>query len=390
VTDAGGRLFTSAFVALTLSDLSYFIAAGVLIGLTPFFVTGPLGSDTLGLGLALGAFSVTTLVLRPITGRAADRAGRRPLLLIGAGLFAVMIAAHLLVQDLWLLVLVRVLLGVAEALYFVAAFAALADLAPPNRAGEALSWNSIALYAGIALGPLIGQLLLEWQGFAAVWLGGTTFAALAAVLALRVPETRPPRPPDTQSASLIHPAAIRPGLGLCVGVGAAAGFLALGGLRAASIGVETWSVVPLVYGLVVVGCRVMFAKLPDKVPSLRLAAGSLAACSVGLLLLGVTRGATGVLAGAVVLALGVAFLTPAVFAAIFTIVPAQERGAAAGTATVFIDLGLGGGPLLLGYLADGGGIPFAFLAAAVLTALGAVLLLAPIRLARFGGPPRQV
>jgi hypothetical protein len=35
-------LFAAAFVALTLSDLAYFVAAGVLIGVTPFFVAGPL------------------------------------------------------------------------------------------------------------------------------------------------------------------------------------------------------------------------------------------------------------------------------------------------------------------------------------------------------------
>jgi MFS family permease len=40
-----------------------------------------------------------------------DRSGRRRLLLAGAGLFAVMIAAHLLVHQLWVLIVVRLLLG---------------------------------------------------------------------------------------------------------------------------------------------------------------------------------------------------------------------------------------------------------------------------------------
>jgi MFS family permease len=50
-------------------------------------------------------------------------------------------------------VILRLLLGMAEALYFVAGFAALADLAPPGRAGEAQSFNSLAVYVGIATGP---------------------------------------------------------------------------------------------------------------------------------------------------------------------------------------------------------------------------------------------
>jgi MFS family permease len=104
-------LFTPAFVALTLSDLAYFIAGGALIGVTPFFVTGPLGGGPAAVGLAVGAFSVTTLVLRPLAGRWADRHGRRPLLIGGALLFALLVVGHLLVTDLAWLVVLRLLLG---------------------------------------------------------------------------------------------------------------------------------------------------------------------------------------------------------------------------------------------------------------------------------------
>ena len=161
IEPSSARLVTPAFVALTLSDLAYFSAAGVLIAVTPLFAIGPLGSDETGVGVAMGSFSLTTLLLRPLAGRWTDRRGRRALLVGGASLFAVGVLGHYLVTGLLMLVTLRVLLGAAKALYFVAGFAALADLAPPGRAGEALSLNSLALYAGVALGPLIGQGLLR-------------------------------------------------------------------------------------------------------------------------------------------------------------------------------------------------------------------------------------
>jgi hypothetical protein len=46
----------------------------------------------------------------------------------------------------------------------------------------------------------------------------------------------------------------------------------------------------------------------------------------------------------------------------------QERAA---TASLFIDLGFGGGPMALGLIAGSAGIPTAFAAAAVLAAVGA-------------------
>ena len=78
--------------------------------------------------------------------------------------------------------------------------------------------------------------------------------------------------------------------------------------------------------------------------------------------------------GAAVLAVGTAFLTPAVFAAIFSRVPASQRGSAAGTASVFLDLGFSGGPVVFGLVAAAGNIPGAFAAGAALAAGGGALL----------------
>jgi MFS family permease len=369
-----GTLFTAAFVALTLSDLAYSMASGALIAVTPFFVTGPLESGPAAVGLTFGAFSVSTVLLRPLAGRWTDRHGRRPLLIGGAWLFAVLVLGHVLITDLAWLVVLRLLLGIAEALYFVAGFAALADLAPPGRAGEALSYNSLALFLGIATGPLIGQALLGLGGFRLVWGGVGLLLALAAVLAARVPETLEPSTEPTPPAPLIHPAALVPGLSLFTGVAAGAGFLAFASLHAARLGLDLWSAVLGLFGILVVACRILFAKLPDRTRPLRLAAASLGASGLGLVITAAVPAAWGLFLGTTVLAVGTAFLTPAVFAAIFSRVPASERGSAAGTASVFIDLGLSGGPVVFGLVAAVSSIPAAFLVGAALTTAGAALL----------------
>jgi MFS family permease len=373
----GGRerpLFTAAFISLSLSDLAYFMAGGVLIGVTPFFVAGPLGAGPAAVGLVVGAFSVSTLVLRPLAGRWTDRHGRRPLLIGGAWLFAVLVPVHLVVTHLVGLVVLRLLLGVAEALYFVAGFAALADLAPSGRAGEALSYNSLALYLGLAAGPLIGQALLGLGGFPLDWIGASLLLVVAAVLASRVPETLQTGVAPGPQPPLIHPAALVPGLGLFTGVAAVSGFLAFASLHAAHLGLDLWSTVLALFGVVVVGCRILFAQLPDRVAPLRLAAAALATSGVGLVVAAALPSAWGLFLGATALGVGSAFLTPAVFAAIFSRVPSAQHGSAAGTASVFIDLGFSGGPILVGLVAAAVGIPAAFLAAAALTAAGMALL----------------
>ena len=86
----------------------------------------------------------------------------------------------------------------------------------------------------------------------------------------------------------------------------------------------------LLFGLIVVVTRIAFAKLPDRVSPFRLGAVALAFCATGLGTAAVFVGVPGLLVGAALLAVGVAFTTPAIFAAIFARVPASERGAASG------------------------------------------------------------
>ncbi len=90
----------------------------------------------------------------------------------------------------------------------------------------------------------------------------------------------------------------------------------------------------------------------------------------------------GLMTGVAVMAVGVTFSTPAFFAAIFATATPSERGAAAGTASAFIDIGLGFGPIALGLVAESRGIPWAFGVGAGIALLGALWTL---RLARAAG-----
>jgi MFS family permease len=368
------RLFTGPFIALAFADLAYFTSAGVLILATPLFARGPLGADPVGVGIAVGAFSVTALVFRPWSGRESDRRGRRPLLIAGATLAAAAILAHTVTSDLAILIVLRLVLGVAEALFFVAGFAMLADLAPRGREGEALSFNSLALYMGIAIGPLLGEILIEIGGFPLAWIGAAALALVAALLSLRLPTTG--RHVDAQDGPMvfIHRGVLWPSAGLFTGVAAMAGFLAFVAIYGRDdLAMSNTGPVLLVYGLVVVGCRILFAKLPDRVPPFRLASAALALVAAGMATTGLVTTAPGLFAGAAMMAVGVAFVTPAFFAAIARGLDPSERGAAFGTVSIFLDLAFGGGPVVLGLIVDAASIPTAFLLAALIPAIGAVV-----------------
>jgi predicted MFS family arabinose efflux permease len=365
-------LLTPAFVRLALADLGYFTAAGVAIYTLPAFVTGPVGSDEAGAGLAFGAFAVTALVLRPFAGRLSDTRGRRPVLLGGALVAAVamLLTAH--ADSLGTVVALRLTLGVAEAAFFVASFAALADLAPPSRIGEALSYNSLGLYLGLALGPPLGELLVRSLGFTAAWYGAAALLVLSAGFVHGIGETRASLPEAARPAPLVHWRAVPPALGFLASVVAMGGFLAFASLHADVVGLHPASIPVALYGAVVVVCRIAFARVPDRLPPLPLGAAALATIAAGLVVMALWSSTSGALVGAVLMGLGVTFSTPAFFSAAFATASPSERGAASGTVSVALDLGLGGGPILLGLVAQGAGIPSAFLAAGAVALAGAL------------------
>jgi MFS family permease len=379
-------LLTPPFVTVTLAALAYFTADGVLVPAVPRYVAGPLGAGNVAVGLVVGAFSVSAFLLRPWVGGLGDRWGRRPLMLVGASLFAASVLAYPLASSPAALAALRLLTGAGEAFFFVGAVTAVLDLAPAERRGEAMSIASLALYVGIGLGPLAGELAIERVGFAAAWVLAATAALTALVLALRVPDTRPRdaagEPPGAAPRHrLVHPAGLLPGLLLLSSILGMAGFLTFVPLYAMDIGMDGSRVVLLVFAGIVVGIRSVGARIPDRLGTARATRMALALSAAGLALMGTWRAPAGLLAGAAVLAVGIALLTPAVMALAVEGVPPGERASVIGTTSAFLDLAFGLGPAMLGFVAAAVGRPGTFLAGAAVAAVGWVLVVAT----RLGG-----
>jgi MFS family permease len=373
-------LFTPAFSALTLASLAYFTAAGMLIPALPRFVAGTLGGGNAAVGVVFGAFSVSAVLLRPAAGVYGDRRGRRPLMLGGAALFALSVLAYGWAPTAAALVGLRLVGGVGEAMFFVGMVTSFTDLAPAERRGEAMSLASLALYLGIGIGPLVAELVTARAGLTAVWVvaAGAAFAAVA--LTARVPETRPLEALEDAGQAvtrrLVHPAGLLPGVVLLASIVGMAGFLAFVPLHVLDIGMGGSGTIMLVFAGVVVLIRSVGARLPDRLGPARAIRAALTLSVIGLAVVGTWHTPIGLMVGAVVLATGVALLTPSVFALAVADVPATERGQVMATTSAFIDIAFGVGPISMGIVAASFGRPAVFLAGAATAAAGLGLVAA--------------
>ena len=379
------RVLTRPFLLAVLAEFSVCLSIGMLLAILPVYANDELGAGSFGVALAVAAVSPMLLVCQPFAGRIGDRRGRRLLIVSGALLAGVSIAAYTLVDSLELLVALRLVTGVGEGLVLVGAATMATDLAPATRRGEALSLYSLGLWAGLALGPLLGELLLGDGRFDAVWLLAAGFCFVAALIGISLPETAPARvlaAPAT-TARLVHPAAIGPGLVLTMTVLGFAGLGTFGALYARELGLDGAGTVFLVFSAVIVTTRVVARRVPDRLGPKRTSRVALLLLSAGLLTIGLWNVPAGLFAGTIVLALGHALAFPSLMTLAVNAAPSGERSAVVGTFTAFTELGFLVGSLSLGAIASTVGYDGVFVVCAAGPLLGVLLLTriaAPTRL----------
>ena len=365
---APARLVTSRFAIITAATFAYFFAMGTLIPTLPRYVEDELGGDGIAVGIVVGAFAVTAALARPWAGRLGDVRGRRLLITGGAGIFGLSVLGYALTDATVGLVAFRLLSGVGEAGMFVGAATAIQDLAPDDRRGEAASYFSVALYAGLAFGPAIGERVAHDHGFHAVWILAGVSALVASLLGLGTPG--PTGAPVARPERLLHPKALGPGLVLLLGLIPFTGFSTFLALYGKEIGLDDVGPVFFGYAGAVLLIRMLGARLPDRLGWK--VASSLALVSVGVaaLLVSVWASVAAVWISAGFFAIGMSLLFPALFSAVVADVPEDQRSQAVGTFSLFFDLANGLGAPFLGLVVALSSYRGAFFASAVIAACG--------------------
>jgi len=366
-----GAAFAGIF-AVTFCGL---IAVGAVLPVLPRYVDGPLGAGNVAVGIVIGSYAITGLLLRPFAGRFADRRGRKPAVLVGSLLMAAGGFLYLLPLGVGGLIAARLVLGAGEGTVFTAGSAWIVDLAPPERRGRVIGLYGLAVWAGLSIGPLFGELIQHSAGYTPVWIFAGAMPLVGALIALRVPDPfRPHRWLEHEHHSLIAREAILPGAALAlgsIGYAAVATFVVL---HLDDRGVGHGALVFGAFATMVVLTRLIGGDLPDRVGPARVATAAALVEAVGLTTIAFAHSLPVAIAGA--LAMGAAFslLYPSLSLIVVNQVSEARRGAALGTFTAFFDAGVGLGAPLAGAAAALSSYEGSFLLAAAI-ALGSAALI---------------
>lgn len=239
-------------VASFLNDAS----SEMIYPLLPLFLTGTLGAGAAFLGVIEGAAESASSLLKLVSGRLADRSGRRkPLTVLGYGIASLARPLIALVTAAWQVMAIRLMDRVGKGLRTAPRDALLAESIPEGQRGAAFGLHRAADHSGAVVGPLLASgLLLLLDGnlrlvFALALVPGLLTVA---VVAWKVRETVPaasatsgaaPRVPRMRELGPVLPRYL--GVLVLFTLGNASDAFLL--LRAAEAGVPV-ALIPLLWG----------------------------------------------------------------------------------------------------------------------------------------------
>jgi MFS family permease len=362
-------------VVLWLGTWAAFLCVGIPLAVLPRYVHNVLGLGDVAAGFAVGSLSLAAMLMRPFGGRLADERSRRRVVGGGLALCTAGGVALTFSSGYASVIAARMIAGAGESWVYAAAMAWALDLTAKGRHGSAIALFGMAIWLGAAAGTAAGEALFAATGnFQTVW---TTVAVIPFVglllLGFAAPEagrTAPagPRPP------LILREAIRPGFGLTlanVGYGAVASLVTLH-LVARGVGSPGLALTAVAAAVVVARLAVAWAL--DRIgPWPVLAAGCISQ-AVGLVAIAAAHDLSAAIGGGFLLGAGYAAVFPALALMVVAAAPDEQRGAALGSFTAFLDLGLAVAGPLSGVAAAVLGRPQAFLVAAAVTLLALVVV----------------
>lgn len=134
-------------------------------------------------GIAFGVSFIMMAIVSPLWGQAADKYGRKPMLLRASLGMAIVITCMGFAQNVYQLVGLRLIQGAVSG-FTSASITLIATQVPKERAGWALGTLSTGSVGGMLLGPLIGGYFAEAWGVRSVFFSTGTLLILAFMASL--------------------------------------------------------------------------------------------------------------------------------------------------------------------------------------------------------------
>ncbi len=321
------------------------------------------GSPASVAGLAASIFIIGALVSRIVTGGIMDRVGRKRLLLVVSVLEVVFSALYLVGLDLAVLFVLRFFHGFCYGAGSTTVGTIVTSIVPNSRKGEGIGYYMLSVTVGAAVGPFLGMFLAQVAGYQLLFAAATLIAVfnLVSVMLLKVPEgRRSSHAAAAAKAARVHKHkfglkdflefSIMPLSSTCaVLYFCYSSLLTFLTPFSAEAGLETASsFFFVVYAIATFATRPFTGRLFDTKGDKYVMIPSFVSFVVGMALLSTVHHPVAMLVAAALLGFGVGTIQSSALALCVRMAPDSRIALANSTFYMFLDVGVGIGPLVLG------------------------------------------
>ncbi len=337
-----------------------------------------LGGSAFLAGMALLAFSIPTIAVRPFLGRLADRWSAR-WVLVGGLILSATGSLLFLFPTLIMVFVAGAVRGLGWAGVNIGGYTALAAAAPPHRRAEAAAYYTSAIASASMVFPALALWLIAGHGaFEWVFLLCAALSVLGLPTALALPadhSNRADRPPPGTQRLLDRRVLVATCLNLAstLAMPSAMAFMPLYGR---SLGIENIGYFYVLSGVISIVIRPLLGQKADAIGRGRSIALGLIAQLTGFAVIAAAHTLGAILIGGSLISIGSSLIGSSSTALAMDLAHPQSRGQSMATYSISYQLGAGIGAIIAGTLADAFGYSAMYVGATVITATGLLLLAA--------------
>lgn len=347
------KIWTRDFTLICFSNFFIFLGFQMTLPTIPLFVEKLGGNDQL-IGMVVGIFTFSALIIRPYAGHALETWGRRMVYLLGLAIFVISVGSYGLVGSLFFLFLMRMVQGLGWGFSTTASGTIATDLIPANRRGEGMGYFGLFGNLALAFGPTLGLFLVGPLTFTQLFFICAALGLIALILSSRLQFKKVEQPKQkiaTKKWDIYEKSAMRPSILLffiTFTFGGIAAFLPLYTTQKGIVGLQWYF---LFFAMALMITRTFAGRIYDKKGHRAVFPPGALLIVIAMLLLAWLPNSLSLYVAGIFYGLGFGMIQPGLQAWSVEASPPNRKGMATATFFSFFDLGVGVGAIVFGQVA---------------------------------------
>ena len=349
------RIWNKDFIVLIVSNFLMYITYYAILSALPIYLVRDLNASKMQVGLVVGTYTIASVLVRPFSGFALDRFGRRTIFLSALILYTFLLTGYLVAITITSIILLRFAQGLTWGFTTVSGSTIAVDLIPASKRGEGIGYFALSTTLGMSVGPVIGLFVGHQWGYVTMFVSGCFISVVSLVFAYSVHLRKRfvvGKRIKLKWNSMFDKNSIRPSLNVFITMIAYGGLLSFIALYGREIGIQNSSLYFLIFSFGIAAARLTAGKVFDKKGPRQIITICIILLILGFPLLALAKNEILFYSSAIIIGFGNGVIFPTFQTMVNNLAEPTHRGSANSTLYTAVDLGMGFGMIMAGLIAQ--------------------------------------